>query len=205
MYGVSDEAEGTEANSQPFLVEYMQQLGFSKGKKIAIADAGAWGTMVDALKKLFPDVPFTVDFFYSHMPERIHGFANSYAGGISDSYLEAINDFFEAFPKAYKRPELLVKDLDGKVHPYYFNLHIDSPFLSSWSNAAMRGVAAAAQDFLNGNLKINVSAELGRLCLLSDKAKEGMFTGMLPEHTDTWEHGEEWKRSWPWGTIKSLL
>ncbi|MEM0106861.1 MAG: hypothetical protein QXS03_01370 [Candidatus Micrarchaeaceae archaeon] len=202
IYGVEDEVEGKKAGMQNLFLSYLHSLGFGTGKKIVIADAGAWGTMIDALKKLMPEERIMANFFYSHMPEKIEGFANKHAGNINDSYLETINDFIEAFPKPYKRPELLVEH-NGKIIPDYSGLQIDSKFISAWSNAAMHGIIAATQDFLNGHT-IDISKELEKLCLLSDKARAGIFTGMLPSHTETWKHGEEWKKNWPWGQIECL-
>ncbi len=161
--------------------------------------------MVDELKKNFPDSKFNTYFFYTHLPEYIFGFINHYQGNVPSDLLETIADTWEAFPKYFSRPkqEDLVEK-DGKAFVDITKRLVDSPFLDAWTNAATQGVIAAAKDFAMHKETINVSKELHKLWKLSQKAKTGEFTGVLPDHTPTWSKGESWIANWPWGKVAPL-
>jgi hypothetical protein len=90
----------------------------------------------------------------------------------------------------------VVPSLEGKI--------INSPFLYKWTHAALQGVNDAAKEFAKNEEDINPNTEIKRLLRLSEQAKTGEFTGMLPEHTETWSDGSKWKEDWRWGKIPPL-
>ena len=206
LWGVEDEQD-LENNvlplTHPLVQRLLSQLGFGTPLAKNFIEIGCWGTMVDQLKRTMPNEHYSVRFLFSHMPDKIYGFINSHGRNIPNSLLETFADTWEAFPKFYKRPTVLleqdeniVASLDGKL--------VHSPFLQVWTNAALRGVIAAAEDFINSGEQINVYDELIKLGDLSEKARSGTFTGVLPEHTETWSEGPQWIANWPWGKIPPL-
>lgn len=205
LWGVEDEQDPENEVlliSHPLVQKLLSQLGFGKTTPTFV-EVGCWGTMVDSLKSQMPEQPFSVYFLYTHLPEYIFGFINIYGKDLPEPILETVADTWEAFPKFYKRPTKLVEEngivkasLEGKV--------VKSPFLEIWSNAALEGVTDAAKDFISNGKLLTPHQELLRLWELSDKAKAGIFTGVLPDHTETWTEGLQWKNNWKWGKIPPL-
>lgn len=206
FWDVDDEQDTEEAPlspDSPILQKYYKQLGFGNGQMINVVDVGAWGSMTDFLKKQNPDQAFQVFFFYSHLPDHIYGYINLHSWGIDETYLEAIADTWEAFPKVIKRQTKLLEK-DGKIIPSADGKILDSKYMHAWSKAALKGLEDAALAFANGVLSVEPNLEIEKLARLSDQANQGLFTGVLPEHTQTWTEGETWKANWPWGKILPL-
>lgn len=210
LWGVDDEQDPDEVVpiTQPLVQKLLQQIGFYSEVPKSFVEVGAWGTMIDQLKQsmangLMPNEEFAVWFLYTHLPNNIFGFINTYGWDLPDRVLETIADTWEAFPKSFKRPSKLV-DQDGRIKASLEGKIVNSPFLHAWQLAALQGVVDAACDFCFGKIVIDVHEELLRLWRLSDMARDGIFTGVLPYHTQTWTEGEEWKASWRWGKIPPL-
>lgn len=82
IWGVEDEQEsenGVLGLKSGLVEKYMHQIGFGSGKNIIIAEVGAWGTMIDALKKDKAEEKYSVYFFFTHMPDKIFGYLNNHA------------------------------------------------------------------------------------------------------------------------------
>lgn len=206
LWGVEDEQDPENevlSISHPLVQKLLFQLGFGKNVQKSFIEVGCWGSMVDQLKKQLSEEDFSVYFLYTHLPDYIYGFINIHAGNLPEAVLEIIADTWEAFPKFFKRPTKLIEEngvvkasLEGKV--------IGSPFLSSWTTAALQGIVDAAKDFVMNDNRVDPHAEIVRLWQLSQKAQNGEFTGILPDHTETWTKGEAWKKNWKWGKIPPL-
>lgn len=196
-----------EVTKQKVLIDkLLQQMGLGSDMHISFVDVGAWGTMADYFKKKFPDQNFSLYFLYTHLPNHIYGHTNVHAQDnmrmpIPESVLETLADTWEAFPKAIVKQTLL-EEVDGVVVPKQEGTEVNSPYLKAWNVAAIQGLEDAARDLIAGK-QIQPYSEIQRLWDLSEKAKKG-FTGILPEHTDTWPKGAEWRANWPWGKIPPL-
>lgn len=194
LWGIDDELDAgavLDLKSQNAHLFLTQEVGF--GSMITFVEQGAWGTMADMIKRNYPDQPFKVMFFFSHIPNSIFGFTNRL--GFKEGDLETISDTFEGVPKLYLRPTAL-KMIDGNVVIDLENKKVTSPLIRSWAEAAIKGFDDAALDFL-GN-QSDPREEIEKILSLSQKAAQtGEFTGVLPYHTPTWSDGESWKNNWP--------
>lgn len=211
MWGVEDEQD-SENNilqvTDPKVRMLLSQMGFGSDLPKSFVEVGCWGSMIDQLYQAMergemPQEDFSVYFLYTHLPEKIYGFTNIHGEGVDGGVLETIADSWEAFPKFFKRPTQLVEDggiikasLEGKL--------IDSPFLPTWSFAALQGVVDAAIHYIESGQEIIPEDEILRLRDLAKIAQSGEFTGVLPGHTETWSEGDTWKRDWRWGKISPL-
>lgn len=217
LWGVEDEVEdkvedeqdskdGAMSISHPLVQKLLSQMGFFSSQPKTFIEVGCWGSMIDELNKAMakgdmPTEEYFVYFLYTHLPDNIYGFTNIAGENIPEGVLETIADTWEAFPKCFKKPTTLVEE-NGIVKGIHEE--VNSPFLRSWTEAALQGVEDAASDFIYQGQVINPQDELLKLWRLSIQAKSGQFTGVLPGHTQTWSKGEEWKANWKWGRIKPL-
>lgn len=188
--------------NHPDMRMFYQQMGFGNGKKVKIVEPGAWGSAAAALKKNLPEQDFELWFVFSHMPQRIFGFLNENASKIDPEIFEMINDTQEAVPKAYTRPEKLVRQ-NGRVFPDISCQLLRSPYMQAWSLASHIGAYQAGIDFAQGK-QIGIKDQVASLMHLSAKARQGQWTGVLPDHTPTWDKGAEWEANWPYGKIPPL-
>ncbi len=198
----------TDPNKQPLpwghplLEKFYEQMGFGSDKLVKIVEPGAWGSAAKAVKQKMPDQNFELWFLFSHMPDRIFGFLNHYAPNNPEKLYEVINDTGEAQPKPYLRPEELV-DKNGLVVPDLTGKWIPNAMIQKWALASRHGSIAAALEY--GRKPVDVAGHVDYLDYLSKKAYyEEVWTGMLPENTETWPEGESWKASWPYGKIPPL-
>lgn len=211
LWGIEDEQDPENhvlSVIDPLVQKLLSQMGFLSDQQKSFIEVGCWGSMVDQLNQAMqqgnmPTEEYSVYFLYTHLPSNIYGFINIYGDDVPESVLETIADTWEAFPKFFKRPTKLVEDagivkasLEGKL--------VESPFLSTWTLAALQGVVDAATDFVIQKQTINPRDEILRFWELSNRAQLGEFTGVLPGHTETWSEGEVWKASWKWGKILPL-
>lgn len=213
FWGVNDEQVGKPQKvltaEDPMVQKLLKQMGFGSDEPVTIVDVGAWGSMVDHLRRELPALDFNLYFFYTHLPEYIYGYTNIHAQAdgrrtpIPDDVLEAIADTWEAFPKYIKRQEQLIEQ-EGKVLATGDGTVVDSPYLKAWHEAAIKGLEDAAKEFVKKGKTVDPHSELLRLWDLSERAKQGEFTGILPGHTQTWSEGDKWKANWPWGRIPPL-
>jgi len=203
--GQEDETDGSRKSlplTHPHMKAFYEQMGFGNGKLIKIVEPGAWGSAANALKTRMPDQNFELWFMFSHMPDNIYGFLNNHANGVDPCVFEMINDSAEAVPKSYVRPETFVEQ-NGLIMPDIGQKVVKSTYMQVWTKATLMGSYAAGIDFSLGK-RVNVKMHVENLQELSDDAKQGKWTGMLPDHTMTWTEGEEWVRKWKWGKIPPL-
>lgn len=212
LWGVDDEQGDREeailTAEHPLVNKLLRQMGFGSGEPVTIVDVGAWGSMADHLRRVHPEEDFNLYFFYTHLPEFISGYINRHARGedgilVPDSDLEALADSWEAFPKYTKR-QTKISEVDERIVFSPEGSIIDSPYLHAAHEAAIQGLEDAAVEYVQNGEAVDPHAEIVRLSGLSDLAKQGEFTGILPEHTETWSEGPKWKREWPWGKIPPL-
>lgn len=212
LWGINDELDsgaGVMLVTHPLVQKLLGQMGFSApDDPVTFVEVGCWGTMVDQLNRAMqqgamPNKSYSVYFLYSHLPE-IYGLLNNHAGTLPESVLERIADTWEAFPKSILRPTQLVED-EGLVKAVLEGKIVNSPFMSLWTQAALQGVVDAAADYVAAGSCLDIHQEILRLQSLSVAAQQGVFTGMLPTHTETWSEGEEWKANWQWGSIPPLI
>lgn len=206
LWGVEDEQDRENEVlpiSHPLVQKLLSQLGFGKNIQKSFIEVGCWGSMVDQLKRQMVKEDYSVYFLFTHLPGYIYGFTNIHGVNLPEAVLETIADTWEAFPKFFKRPTKLIEE-NGVVRASLEGKVIDSPFLSSWTTAALQGIVDAAKDFAMSGHRIDPYAEIVRLWQLSLKAQHGEFTGVLPRHTETWTEGEDWIANWQWGKIPPL-
>lgn len=204
LWGIDDEQDTGQVSivTDDKVQKLLQQIGFGNGNTVSFVEVGCWDTMVDQLRAHFPDQPFNTYFLYTHLPNVIYGFMNQYGEGISDDILETIADTWEAFPKFFIRPTELIEE-GGRVKASLRGVLVDSPFLKTWTQAALQGVVDSAKEFTQGKTIIP-KEEINRLYALSQEAQGGKFTGLLPAHTETWSQGDEFRVNWRWGKIPPL-
>lgn len=186
----------------PLLKKFYSQMGFGTERLVKIVEPGAWGSAAKAVKQNMPDQNFELWFLFSHMPNEIFGFLNHKSPDSPERVYEVINDTGEAQPKFYIRPESLIVN-NGLVIPDLAGKWISNPVIQTWAHASKEGSIAAAVEY--GNQKIDVAGHVDYLDFLSKKAYyESVWTGMLPENTETWPDGEIWKNNWSLGKIPPL-
>ncbi|MBI2033038.1 MAG: hypothetical protein HYT10_01075 [Candidatus Levybacteria bacterium] len=208
LWGVDDEQDPEQEVlkvTDPTVLKLLKQMGFGRDEPVTFIEIGCWGTMIDQLKQAMeraemPEQSFSVHFLFTHLPEYISGYINKYGTDIPKATLETIADTWEAVPKPFKRPAKLV-EIDGIIKASSAGSIVNSPFLKPWSHAVHEGVMDAAKDFLLQGKGVVVKDEILRLLKLSNQAKQGIFTGILPWHTETWSEGDIWKKNWKWGKI----
>lgn len=183
----------------PLLEKFYTQMGFGTDKLIKVIESGAWGSAAKAVRQHMPTQNFELWFLFSHIPDRIFGFLNHKAPGLPEKVYEVINDTGEAQPKSYIRPEKL-KQSNDLVVPDLSCKWIPNPAVQAWAQASRKGSIAAVFEY--GGKQIDVSGHIDYLDYLSKRAYyEGIWTGMLPENTETWPGGEAWKANWSLGKI----
>lgn len=206
LWGVEDELDPVNkvlTVVHPMVQRLLSQIGFAKDRNVTFVETGCWGTMADGLRRDLPDAQFSLHFLFSHMPDRISGFTNEFDNDLEKGVLETIADTWEAFPKPFRRPTKLVEH-NGMVKASLEGFDINSQLLPIWTVAALQGVVDAALDFVSSGNRVNTAEEIKRLARLSAIARTGVFTGVLPEHTQTWSGGQDWKDDWRWGKIPPL-
>lgn len=211
LWGIEDEQDPENhvlPVTHPLVQKLLSQMGFFSNQPKSFIEVGCWGSMVDQLSQAMQhgDMPieeYSVYFLYTHLPDNIYGFTNIHGSDMPEPVLETVADTWEAFPKFFKRPTKLVEE-DGVVKASLDGKLVASPFLPTWSLAALQGVVDAATDFVIQGKVISPHDEILKLWELSYKAQFGEFTGVLPGHTETWSEGEAWKANWKWGKIPPL-
>lgn len=212
LWGIEDEQDPENhvlSITNPLVQRLLSQMGFfASNQPKSFIEVGCWGSMVDQLNQAMqegniPIEEYSVYFLYTHLPNSIYGFMNIYGNNVPESALETIADTWEAFPKFFRRPTKLVED-GGVVKASLEGKLVESPFLQTWTLSALQGVVDAAIDFVVKKQIINPQDEILRLWELSNRAKSGEFTGILPGHTETWTEGEAWRENWKWGKIPPL-
>ena len=211
LWGIEDEQDPENhviPVTHPMVQQLLSQMGFFSNQPKSFIEVGCWGSMIDQLhqamnQNLMPTEEFSVYFLYTHLPESIYGFMNIHGCDVPESILETIADTWEAFPKFFKRPTRLIEE-NGIVKASLEGKLVASPFLPQWTWAALQGVVDAATDFVTKKQIIDPRDEIHKLWALSEKAQSGEFTGVLPDHTETWSEGETWKKEWKWGKIPPL-
>ena len=187
----------------PLMKKFYEQMGFGNDSLVKIVEPGAWGSAANALKTQMPDQKFELWFMFSHMPDKIFGFLNTFAPETDPKIFEMINDSQEAVPKSYVRPEELIM-VNGRVVADISDKLVDSPFMKYWTKAVALGAFDAGVEFAKGN-KIPAKEQVAKIAELSRLSREeNAWTGVLPNNTMTWTEGKNWKKNWKWGKIPPL-
>jgi len=198
--GQADEIAGfgqRNVNEQ-MLKDYLAQQGVTD--KSLIADMGLYGSLYKlACKKgLWEGKPNLV-LFYSKNP-NITGFLNTKVQTTQEMAQlgNLIVDCGEcANPHKIWSPGQLVKMYEI-VKP---NLElIDNYFMQEWADAALNGYKKAAQNYSDGQ-NVNLKTEMNKIQKLSDDAKQGKFTGVLPYCTPEWSQKAEFLAAWDIGPV----
>lgn len=181
--GVPDElSQDTSDKQHPLLKRYLSQCGCSK--YFTFADSGCYGTVVLELHKL--GMNFQPLFFFSKNP-NIRGFLNEV--GISLAEGEILNDSLECgFPHICARPSELT-ERNGRIKVV---LHPSDPLSIILGKAAMRGVREA-----HVAPRVSATEAAQTLLLLSRKAQDGEFTGVLGHTSPEWSKKKEFLANWP--------
>jgi hypothetical protein len=181
--GVPDELSGDDSVKQhPLLKQYLSQCDCAD--YFTFADSGCYGTVVLELHKI--GMRFQPLFFFSKNP-HIRGFLNEI--GISMKEGELLNDSLECcFPHIYSRPSKLAEN-NGRVEAV---LHYSDQLSINFGKAAMSGVKNAAI-----GTSIDALGAAQELLLLSQKARQNIFTGILGHTSPEWSKKQEFLSSWP--------
>lgn len=184
--GIPDELSGDAPTSyHPLLKHYLKEN--SCDKNFTFVDSGCYGTIVLELHQL--GIQFQPLFFFSKNP-HIHGFLN--ALGFSEAEGEILNDSLEcAFPNIYSRPSKIIKDEDGIISVPL--LHADRLSVIFGRNA-LDGVRDEIQS--NG-VHSDGKRHVEYLLSLSEKARNGKFTGILGASSPEWSGKKDFLGRWP--------
>jgi hypothetical protein len=197
ILGIEDEIAQDKGDSSSLALSYLKSKGIHEDGQIILSDTGAWGTVIKEIKtKILPNTKLYPFFWYSHNP-NIPGYINSLIkiSGISDKIGEILNDSMECmFPQQWLRPDKLTQ-LNGEPDV----ILTPADYLSvTWGKTALQGISQSAAENIRGISVSDQIYEIEKLAVLSVKAKlTGSWTGVLPENTPTWSHGEEFLASWP--------
>ncbi len=191
--GIQDEISGDkESKIHPLLQEYLKQ--HSLKAPFTFVDSGCWGTVVKELHECI-GIKFQPLFFFSHNP-YIPGFLNEL--GVNPKYGEILNDSLECcFPNITTRPSSLIRMDRGEIVPELQKTDFLSVLLGkSALNGVYRGTGNEGKIFLN-EFTMSPMDAVEHLIKLSDKAKGGEFTGILPYNSPTWSEGKRFLSDWP--------
>ncbi len=198
ILGIEDEIAKDTTGFDAHIFHYLAQHGIQPDGKLVLCDSGAWGTVVKEMKqKLLPTTQFFPLFWFSHNP-HIPGYLNTLLSELGKEEVvgEIINDSIECtFPQCVERPTKTTPSASGSIDVV---LTPSTHLAKSWGASALVGVAHAAEEFPQG---ISHDAELAALthiiALSEHAAKTKTWTGVLPTHTPTWSHGEQFLSEWP--------
>lgn len=181
--GISDELSGDITQTcDPLLARYIASKGCEN--EFTFVDSGCYGTIVRELHEF--GFSFQPLFFFSKNP-HIRGFLNDL--GVKQKEGEILNDSLEcAFPNIHMRPQKIVKR-NGRV---FAPLLRNDPLSVRFGNASLRGV----RDYASRE-KTNPEKEVCKLLLLSERARTGEFTGVLPFSSPEWSGKDEFLARWP--------
>jgi len=184
--GIKDEMSGNgDTKVHPFLERYLKQ--HSLDTPFTFVDSGCWGTIVRELHECL-GMRFQPLFLFSHNPS-IPGFLNEL--GIDAGHGEILNDSFECcFPNVVNRPSSLVEANGSGIIPKLEKTDFFSILLGK---SVLSGVRMGAKI---GDLTSPTKAAQ-HLLRLSDRAKSGEFTGILPQNAPTWSEGKNFLAQWP--------
>jgi hypothetical protein len=99
-----------------------------------------------------------------------------------------------AFINPYARVTELRTNRCGIVEPVISSL---SQLSQTFGNASLQGLSDATQQIQNDRQLVSIDSAAEKLLFLSEKARNGHFTGLLPNNTETWSKGDEFLRKWP--------
>jgi hypothetical protein len=195
--GQSDEIAGfgVKTINTELLKQYLKQEGVSADSMIV--DMGLYGSLykLGCEKKFWGGKPNLV-FLYSKNP-NIVGFLNPelennrQLGNLIADCGECVN------PQKVWSPSELV-EINGKVMPKLEP--INNYLIQIWADMAIAGYKKAAREFI-ADKKIDVCYELQKIQNLSDQAKKGEFTGVLPYCTLEWSQKDKFLELWGLGYI----
>ena len=185
--GIPDEISGSyETHLDPLVCAYLKQHHLDS--HFTFVDSGCWGTIVKELHAL--GLNFKPLFFFSHNP-NIPGFLNEM--GVEEKHGEILNDSFECcFPNMVIRPSSFLQNEGRQIVPVLKNTDELSVILG---RMALEGVRIGALS-LSGDLPSALDAIEG-IIDLSERAKRGEFTGILPKNSPTWSEGKKFLALWP--------
>ena len=185
--GIPDEiSNDMVVTMDPMLEEYLKENDCYD--EFTFVDSGCYGSIVLELHKTL-GMKFQPLFFFSKNP-NIPGFLNSI--GISEYEGTIINDSLECtFPNVFKRPKEIFRPRLNGQKPKIL-LEKTDELSNLFGSAALRGVREF--EYVN-NLSAKQAAE--QILFLSQKAKEGSFTGILATETSQWTGKDEFLRNWP--------
>ena len=190
LAGEADEIAQFEAkNINGTMLRYLAQAGLNENS--LLVDMGAYGSLYNKGNGLFWDKnnnPSLV-FFYSKNP-KVMGFLNAacgdYSGKMSQKQKDIGNIIMDSMecinPQKHWTPGEFIEK-GGMTLPLLEE--INDSFIQHWHSASIEGYVKAATNYALGN-ETNVNEELANLQFLSDKAKEGKWTGVLPHITPEW-------------------
>lgn len=180
--GVSDELSGDNTEMHPLLMKYLEQNDCSK--YFTFVDSGCYGSIVLELYKL--GLKLQPLFFFSKNP-AIPGYLNEL--GINERNGTILNDSLEcAFPNVFNRPDSFIEK-NGVVEVV---LSKADDLSVKFGQSALKGVA---DSYLYSVM--SPEQEVEKILLLSDKAKQGFFTGILPEESPEWSKKNSFLAAWP--------
>ena len=180
--GIADELSGGALQTHPLLEKYLAQSGCSD--PFTFVDSGCYGSIVLELHRR--GLVFQPLFFFSKNPS-IPGFLNEIGVGQAEGTI--LNDSFEcAFPNTHQRPSSFAEK-DGIVS---VDLLPADKLSGVFGSAALKGIRDS-----EGISCGSAMEEVQKLLRLSQDAKRGFFTGILPHESPEWSRKDEFLRSWP--------
>ena len=186
--GIPDEISGdSDAKMNPLVDLYLKQCHLDH--PFTFVDSGCWGTIV---KELHGHLGLKLQplFFFSHNPS-IPGFLNEL--GIEDKYGEILNDSFECcFPNTLIRPMSFIKKRGGLIIPKLYKTDYLSVLLGEMVLDGVRTGTA-----LLGKKYPSAIDSVEEIIVMSQKAREGEFTGVLSDNSPTWSEGNKFLLEWP--------
>jgi len=190
LAGEADEIAGiNQRNVNGKVSKYLMQEGLNQDA--LLVDMGMYGSLYCKGSGLFWDrkINPALVFFYSKNP-NILGFLNlvfgDYKGNMTQRQKDLSNILVDGTecvnPQKYWSPGELIES-DSKMIPEL--IEIKDQLVQRWHQASIKGYQEAAEKYIH-NRSIDLHGELEKLQKLSDLAKQGIWTGVLPHITPEW-------------------
>ncbi len=203
--------DGYDSEQEILKGAYLEQEGFANPHGVAIVDTGCWGTLIEKLWKAAAAngrAKLNLQhayFMYSHNP-NIYGFVNHKAAEAQRMDLARegvfIGDTFECLPKNQESARRFMRGEDGIIVPV--PQMIDSVYLEAWQQAVLEGITSAATEFIASPSSFPTAVEAISIMEERRLAAANEFTGVLPQSTPKWTHGETFLSEWSLPQIPPL-